>query len=165
MLKSAFFMIFKKFEFSTLRKYCVFQIRMGLGKCFSFSIFFVLNRFLPPILGSSFRCCWNFVFFFHTKWPPPTQNPRETLTFGFFTLARSAEVMIFWRSYKALLRLRFVRMSILIGKNRPIQPPNTTAQYNRPLQPPNIATTDESSCTSYFHEKTSSSSLHYRWYS
>ena len=161
-LKSALFMIFKKVRIFDLAKVLCFSNQNAPRQVLFMFDIFRLKPFFSADLGKFFPMNYGF---FHTKWPPPTQNPRETLTFGFFTLARSAEVMNFWGFYKALLRLRFVRMSILIGKNRPIQPPNTTAQYNRPLQPPNIATTDESSCTSYFHEKTSSSSLHYWWYS
>ena len=46
-----------------------------------------LGQFLPMLLKN--------YSFFHTKWPPPTQNPRETLTFGFLKLARFAGVMNF----------------------------------------------------------------------
>ena len=83
----------KKFEFSTLRKYCVFPIRMAIAKWSSCSIFFVLNRFFPPLLGNVFRCYKNYGFL-HTKWPPPTQNPRDLLVFIIFYTERSAGVII-----------------------------------------------------------------------
>ena len=83
----------KKFEFSTLRKYCVFPIRMAIAKCSSCSIFFVLNRFFPPLLGSVFRCYKNYGFL-HTKWQPPTQNPRDSLVFMILSRERTACVII-----------------------------------------------------------------------
>ena len=78
-LKSAFFIVFKKFEFQTLRKYCVFPIRMAIAKCSSCSIFFVLNRFFPPLLGSVFRCYKNYVFLTRkvaATYPKPSRFAR-----------------------------------------------------------------------------------------
>ena len=87
-------MVFKKVRIFDLAKVLCFSNQNGHRQVlFMFDmIFSVFNRFFSPLLGSVFRCYKNYGFL-HTKWPSPTQNPRETLTFGFFTLARSAEVM------------------------------------------------------------------------
>ena len=75
-----------------MRKYCVFPIRMAIAKCSSCSIFFVFNRFFPPLLRSVFRCYKNYGFL-HTKWQPPTQNPRDSLVFIILSRERSACVI------------------------------------------------------------------------
>ena len=65
---------------------------MAIASCSSCSIFSVLNRFSPPLLGSVFRCYKNYGFL-HTKWPPPTQNPRDSLVFLILSRKRSACVI------------------------------------------------------------------------
>ena len=67
----------KKFEFSTLRKYCVFPIRMRLGKCSSCSTFFVLNRFFSADLGKFLPMLlklWFFPYKVAATYPKPTRN-------------------------------------------------------------------------------------------